>query len=143
MLFHIYDMGFEVDPDEVVQATPLIQFLRIIQVSEKFELRVVHDRLSSILSEVYLWRSQKHARKCNVLSLIGKPVFMSRVVRYGHTIKRRLFEVIKKVKHLHHIVRFNHEFQADITWWLTFLLSWNGIVMMYKQTWTSSVDLHL
>ena len=56
---------------------------------------------------------------------------------------RRLIDTSKKVKHLHHTVKLNREFQADISWWLSFLPSWNGISMMYEEQWTSSVDLQL
>ena len=52
-------------------------------------------------------------------------------------------DLAKKVKHLHHSVKLNHEFLSDVLWWLNFLPTWNGISMIDEQQWTSSVDMHL
>ena len=33
--------------------------------------------------------------------------------------------------------------QADVEWWLTYLLTWNGVSYLYDADWTSSPDLEL
>ena len=137
------DVGFDVNPSKVVQPTPVIEFLGIIIDSIRMELRISHDRLTSIMQELETWRGRKRARKRDLLSLIGKLIFVSRVVRCGRMFVRHMIDVAKKVRHLHHTVKLNREFQSDVTWWLTFLPTWNGISMMYDQEWTSSVDMHL
>ena len=63
-------MGFEVNLDKVVQATTVIEFVGIILDSEKFEVWISHNRLSSILCELNLWRSWKQcAELANETSL--------------------------------------------------------------------------
>ena len=107
------------------------------------ELRISQDRLTAILAELERWRGKRRARKRDLLSLIGKLIFVSRVVRCGRMFVRRMIDVAKKVKHLHHMVKLNRDFQEDVTWWLTFLPSWNGISMMYDLQWTTDIDMHL
>ena len=137
------DVGFDVNPSKLVEPTPVIEFLGIIIDSERMELRISHERLASIMQELETWRGKKRARKRELLSLIGKLIFVSRVVRCGRMFVRHMIDVAKKVRHLHHTVKLNREFQSDVSWWLTFLPTWNGISMMYEQEWTSSVDMHL
>ena len=137
------DVGFAINPSKVVDATPEIQFLGIILDSERFELRISEDRLQDTLDELHLWKARKCARKRDILSLIGKLTFISRVVKSGRSFIRRMIETSKKVKHLHHRVRLDKSFRADVDWWLTFLPHWNGVAMFPDVHWTTDDDLQL
>ena len=37
-----------------------------------------------------------------------------------------MIELSKTVKALHHHIRLNREFQADLQWWRAFTPTWNG-----------------
>lgn len=143
MLQVCQSVGFAVNPSKVVTATPVIEFLGIIIDATKFELRISDDRLEDTMLELSKWRTRTWARKREVLSLVGKLTFISRVVRSGRTFTRRLIDLSKKVKHLHHIIRLNKAFQADIDWWWFFLPTWNGVSIMYDPHWTSDVEMDL
>ena len=54
-----------------------------------------------------------------------------------------MIEVSKKASYLHHHVKLNAEFWADIEWWLSYLPAWNGVSYLYKAGWTSSADVEL
>ena len=136
-------VGFPVNPSKVVEATTEIQFLGIILDSERLELRISEDRLKDTLDELQAWRSRKSARKRDILSIIGKLSFISRVVKSGRSFVRRMIETSKKVKHLHHTVRLGCEFRADVEWWLAFLPHWNGVAMFPDPHWTTDYDLQL
>ena len=68
-----------------------------------------------------------------------KLVFVSRVVKSGRPFVRRMIETSKHVKHLHHKVKLRRQFREDVTWWLYFLLLWNGISMIADDTDASDV----
>ena len=135
------EIGFSINPSKLVLPTTTIEFLGIILDSEKLELRISQARLDSIMNELEHWRHRKKATKREILSLLGKLIFISRVVRCSRTFVRRIIQLSKKVKHLHHSVRLNKQFQADILWWLTFLPSWNGVAMFYDHHWISSTAM--
>ena len=137
------DVGFAVNPAKVVQPSTVIEFLGIILDTNLMEMRISEDRLSGILDELQLWHGRTRARKREILSLIGKLIFISRVVHCGRTFVRRMIDLCKKVKHLHHTIKLNKAFQADVSWWLTFLPTWNGVGMFYDRQWTSDIDLEL
>ena len=70
-------------------------------------------------------------------------MFVSRVVKAGRTFVRRMIETSKRIKHLHHRVKLNNNFRADVNWWLAFLQSWNGISMFVDEQWVNSDKIHL
>jgi hypothetical protein len=110
------EIGFGINPSKLVQPTTTLEFLGIILDSQKLELRISQERLHSIMTELEFWRHRKKATKREILSLLGKLIFISRVVRCSRTFVRRIIQLSKKVKHLHHSVRLNKQFQADILW---------------------------
>ena len=70
--------------------------------------------------------------KRSFLSLLGKLIFLCRIVKPGRIFVRRMFNVSKSVKCLHHHVRLSREASADVKWWLDFCVQWNhkSIFMM-------------
>ena len=143
MLETCSQVGFAVNPNKVKGPSTVLEFLGIIIDTDLMELRISDERLHSILEELQLWHGRKRGKKRDILSLIGKLIFISKVVRSGRSFVRRLIEVSKKVANLNHSVKLNRQFQADIEWWLAFLPSWNGIGMWYESDWTASVDIEL
>lgn len=143
MIDTCHEVGFEINFSKVVGPSTCIEFLGIILDTDLMQLRISEERLNHILEELSCWRGRKRATKREILSLIGKLIFISRVVRSGRTFVRRLIDTSKKVKSLNHTVKLNKQFRADIDWWLSFLPSWNGISMFYERNWTRSIDLEL
>lgn len=143
MLEVCQDVGFAVNPNKVVLPCTVLEFLGIIIDTHKMELRISQDRLEAVVTELKKWKNQTKAQKRGILSLIGKLSFVSRVVRSGRTFLRRMIDLSKKAKYLHHKIRLTKAFQADIDWWLEYLPKWNGVSAFYDDNWVSNVDIDL
>ena len=52
------------------------------------------------------------------------------VVKPGRSFLRRMIDLSKGVRELHHRVRLNRGFRSDLRWWTCFLPAWNGKSMM-------------
>ena len=135
--------GFAVQPSKVVGPCTEMEYLGILVDSVNMQLRISNDRLSEIIEELKNWRYKYSCTKRQLLSVVGKLTFISRVVRPGRTFVRRMINLSKRVKHLHHHIRINSECRSDIKWWLEFLPSWNGISMFYEDNWSNNIDLEL
>jgi hypothetical protein len=133
----------EVNPQKVEPPTTVLEFLGIIIDSDRMELRMSEDRLNDIITELKRWDSKKSGTKRELLSLLGKLVFLSRVIQPGRTFLRRLFELSTKVELLHQKVKLNADARDDISWWLQFAYSWNRVSVFYEDLWITSVDLTL
>ena len=143
MLRTCKEIGFSVQPKKVEGPTKIIEYLGIVIDSEVMELRISETRLEEITKLLYEWKNRKSCVKRLLLSLIGKLGFVSNVVRPGRTFLRRMIELSKKVKHLHHHIRLNLECQKDIPWFIKYLPDWNGKSVFYDECWSSNCELDL
>ena len=101
------------------------------------------QRMEDVLAELYSWSAKYFGTKGELLSLLGKLVFMCRVIRPGRIFLRRLFSLSSKVKYLHHRVRLTKESRRDIMWWIEFASTWNRKSVFYEDRWVSSCHLDL
>ena len=95
------------------------------------------------MHELVSFKQAKSATKHEILFLIGKLHFVCRVCPLGRAKLCRMIEVSKKAHYLHHCIKLNAEFWANIEWWLTYLSVWNGASCLYDADWTSSQDVEL
>ena len=137
------DCGMAVNPKKVELPTTTIEFLGIIIDSEAMELRMSEERLSDIKSELAAWQGKRSGTKRELLSLLGKLIFTTRVIRPGTIFTRRLFHAVNKLKHLHHQVKLNSETLKDIAWWANIAHKWNRKCLFLDEKWISSIDINL
>ena len=143
MLQTCSDVGFAVNPQKVEQPTTTLEFLGIVLDTVKMEMRISIERMNDILTELRQWVFRKRATKRQLLSLIGKLMFVCRVVKPGRIFVQRLINLSKSVSCLHHKVRITSDAIMDIQWWLQFLPSWNRKSVFYNVHWIDSDVLHL
>jgi hypothetical protein len=134
---------FNINPKKLVYPTSQLEFLGIVIDSDKMELRINDERLVGIYNELIDWKDRCKCTKRQLLSLIGKLTFISRVVKSGRTFVRRMIDLSKSVKFLHYNVYLNKSFKDDISWWLDYLPSWNGISAFQDDAWCSDDYLEL
>jgi hypothetical protein len=70
--------------------------------------------------------------------LLGKIVFLCRVIQPGRIFVQRLFTAASKVKLLYHRVKLLADAMKDISWWLKFVHAWNGTSVFLEDDWTLS-----
>jgi hypothetical protein len=143
MLATCRSMGFEVQPTKTVTPSTCVEVLGIVIDTKLLQLRISGERLSQILIELNSWKNKTSSTKRKLLSIIGKLVFISAVVRCGKTFTRRLIELSKTVQFLHHHVRINKAARLDIQWWSEYLPTWNGISYFTDEHWTHNMTINL
>ena len=145
MLSACHDTAFPVSssPGKVVHATTCMELLGLIIDTEAGELRISEERLRDTMAELETFLGIRKCKKRALLSLVGKLIFISRVVRSGRTFTRRLIEAAKGIRHLHHRVSLSAACREDIRWWATYLPSWNGVAIFTDPDWTHAPDMRL
>ena len=136
-------LGFSLNPNKIVQPTTCLQFLGIVIDTSLMELRISEERLQDILTELDNWSHRRTATKRQLLSLIGKLIFVCRVVRPGRIFVQRLIDLSKTAMHLHHKIRLTTPALLDIYWWQQFLPLWNKTSVFYNDQWVEDTALHL
>ena len=102
------DIGFALNPAKVIGPSFVLD-------TTKMEVCISRERLDRIYAELCVWHGKRRCTKRELLSLIGKLIFIYKVLRSGRSFVRRLIEVSKRAKHLHHHIKLNHSTQKDIT----------------------------
>ena len=120
-------LGVPVAPGKTEGPSTRLVFLGIEIDSVSETLRLPGPKLQRLRSEILRWESRKTCTKRELLSLIGQLQHACCVVKQGRSFLRRMVELSKGVKELHHRVRLNLEFRSDLKWWICFLPIWNGV----------------
>ena len=62
-------------------------------------------------------------------SLVGKLQHAGKVIRPGRTFLRHMLGLLKDIPRHQKFIQLNTAFRSDLTWWLVFMETWNGISM--------------
>ena len=120
-----------------------ISFLGIEIDTAAWVLRLPPEKVQDILSELTLWSKQKKCTKRQLLSLIGKLHFASKVMPAGRIFLRRLIDLSTHAEAPHHHLYLNSAAKADIRWWRELIPSWNGTAPILEPNWTLSNSINL
>ena len=125
--------GAPVEEEKSEGPATTLPFLGIEIDSVAMELRLPKEKLSQVKRVLSQWCGRKACSKRDLLSIIGSLSHASKVVKSGKAFVRRLIDLSKSVKRLHHHVRLSREARSDIEWWYRFTGEWNGVFMLRVQ----------
>lgn len=120
-------LGVPVAPGKTEGPDTKLVFLGIEIDSVRETLSLPAPKLQRLRSEISRWESRKTCTKRELLSIIGQLQHACCVIRQGRSFLRRMVELSKGVRELHHNVRLNLGFRSDLRWWACFLPIWNGV----------------
>ena len=85
MLRTCEELGLSINPDKIVLPTHhfSFEFWGIVFDTEKMAMRISEQHLQEILAELVQWYQCTAATKREILSLVGKLIFVRRVVSVG------------------------------------------------------------
>ena len=124
------ELGVPVEEAKSEGPVSKLHFLGIELDTTAMELRLPHEKLTSLLKLLGDWRGKKSCTKRELLSIIGSLSHATKVVRSGRAFLRRLIDLSKLAKRPHHHLRLSREARSDLEWWFRFASSWNGVSMM-------------
>jgi len=104
-------------------------FSGILLDTYRMEMRLPDEKVTG-LGHLQQWESRQACRKRQLLLLIRKLAYATKVVQPGCIFLRRMIETAKKAKQLDHWIRLREEFHSDLAWWISFLEVWNDASFM-------------
>ena len=119
-------LGFHINWKKVTDPCTKIIFLGIEIDSLNMCLRLPDDKLYQIRNELSLFLTRKRASKKQLQSLAGKLNFCASVVFGGRVFLRRIIDSINSLKAENHKVKLTEGIRADISWWQSFMSTFNG-----------------
>lgn len=123
-------LGVKISHKKLEGPTVSLAFLGLQLDTEKMEVRLPEDKMSRLKQLLAEWRTRRTCTKRELLSLLGVLHHACQVVPSGRSFLRRMIELAKVAKQLHHHIRLNADFRSDLEWWILFLPRWNGVGML-------------
>ena len=105
--------------------------------------RVNPEHLWDIITELRGVDNICSISKQVIFSLRGKLHFVWCVCHSGWIFLQWMINKSKKAYMLHHHTKHNEEFLCDVTWWLSYLPTWNGVRLLYNFQWLTSPSCQL
>ena len=121
--------GFRIQHSKTEGPCRNIEFLGIYINTEDRYLQISYERMCEILDLLREWSTKTYCSKRELLSLIGKLSFCSRVIDNGRRFIRRLIGLSRRMKNLYHKTKITAQAFHDIGWWLASIKTHNGVSM--------------
>ena len=116
---HILEhLNIPITTEKIEGPSTTITYLGIQINSHNQTIQLPDDKLHELITLLPTWLHKKKCTQKELLSLIGKLRFASKVIRPGRIFLSRLITIAHTVKRLHHSIYLNKEAQADVKWWI-------------------------
>ena len=105
----------------------------------KMCMRIDEMKRAEIQQLSLFWSRKTVANKQELQSILGKLIWVSKVVRFSRCFVSRIISLIKTLKHQKQKATLTEAVKKDFKWWAKFLSVFNGIELLVPNTVLSSV----
>ena len=130
-------------PGKVVGPSTRLTLLGIEFDSVRWQMSLPAEKLDKLHAALAEWGMRRTCTKRQLLSLVGSLAFAAKLVPPGRTFTRRLIDLSMCTRSLSAQLTLTPAAQADITWWQTYLPTWNGRTLIPDLSWTKSPEFEL
>ena len=102
------------------------------------EADISDDRKTALLEELHYMKHRDKCTKRELLSVIDKLSFCSKVLPAGRIFLRCMIDLSNTVCHLYYSISLIAEAKLDFQWWLDLLPIWSGKSLILNIRWTPS-----
>lgn len=106
-------------------------------------VRLPDHKIQEIKSKLAIMLDRRKTRLKEMQSLIGSLSFACRAIRPGRPFCRRLIDSLSGAKKPHHFIKITNGMKEDMSMWLMFFNSYNGISVFQNTLWVRDSALHL
>ena len=132
-------LGFHINWKKVTDPSTKIVFLGIEIDSVNMCLWLPDVKLNQIRADLSLFETRTRVSKKQLQFLAGKLNFCAGVVFGGRVFLRRIIDSINLLKGDNHKMKLSADIRADISWWQSFMSTFNGKSMLLDRQHIQSV----
>ena len=126
LLSLLQNLGFKISWSKVQGPIQCLIFLGVLLDAIQYIMSLPQVKLKVLLNFLLEFSLRVRASKRQLQVLAGKLNWACWVVYGGCTFLRLILDQINQLNSLNAKVKFNKEFYADLSWWISFLLMFNG-----------------
>ena len=93
-------------------------------------LHVDQDKIVELKSELSKWARKTVAKKCELQSILGKLLWVSRAVRFSRIFVARIIAEIRKLSKQTDKTTLSRDIRKDFLWWEKYLVEFSGVELI-------------
>ena len=93
-------------------------------------LHVDQDKIIELKSELSKWARKTVAKKCELQSILGKLLWVSRAVRFSRIFVARIIAEIRKLTKQTEKISLSRDIRKDFLWWDKYLAEFSGVELI-------------
>ena len=97
-------------------------------------LHVDSDKVVELKSELINWARKTVAKKCELQSILGKLLWVSRAVRFSRVFVSRIIAEVRKLKKQSDKSTLSRDIRKDFLWWQTYMEVFSGVEIIPAPT---------
>ena len=123
------ELGLIESQEKACAPSQELTFLGVCFNSVKMTMYIPAEKLEELRSDLELWRRKTTAVRRDLQSILGKLLWVSKVVRHSRPFMGRLLQQLRDMKAVPDSKRvlLSSECRKDILWWCTYLRGFNGV----------------
>ena len=133
------DLGVRESSSKASSPSTTMTFLGVEFDTDKMCMRINETKRSEIQKLSIFWSKKTVATKQELQSILGKLIWISKVVRFSRCFVSRIISLIKTLKHQKQKTTLSAAVKKDFVWWSKFLGVFNGIELLVPTTVSTSV----
>ena len=127
------ELGVPVAYEKLEGPATTVTFLGVLIDTARFEAQLPQEKLSRLRGLVAYWQGRRSGSRSDLESLLGYLSHAATIIKPGRIFLRHLFSLLSRVRARHYHVHLDSIAKADLSWWMSFLESWNGTSFFIPQ----------
>ena len=128
------ELGIEESLDKACKPSTKMKFLGVEFDSNAMSMRVDEDKRQEITTLAKKWARKTVATKQELQSVLGKLMWVSKVVRFSRCFVARIIATLKGLKFQKQKITLSEAIRKDFLWWSEFLPVFNGVELLVPNT---------
>ena len=133
------DLGVRESLEKACPPSTTMKFLGVEFDTLNMCMRVDETKRAEIQQLSLFWSRKTVANKQELQSILGKLIWVSKVVRFSRCFVSRIISLIKTLKYQKQKATLTEAVKKDFKWWSKFLSVFNGIELLVPSTVFTSV----
>ena len=130
----LVDLGVQESFSKACPPSTRMTFLGVEFDTVSMNMRIDQGKLEEITSLSKMWARKTVATKQELQSILGKIMWVSKVVRFSRCFVARIIGVLKGLRSQKQKVTLDNEVRKDFLWWAEFLPVFNGVEIIVPDT---------
>ena len=123
------ELGLVESKEKACTPSTVMTFLGVSFNTESMTMSVPPEKLEEIRSDLAVWMKKTTAVRRDLQSILGKLLWISKVVKHSRPFMGRLLQQLRDMKSLPDSKRvpLSPDSRKDLLWWSTYLREYNGV----------------